>query len=66
MVAKVASDESKPDGLIEVPSGGEAVFLAPLAVRKLPGVGKKTKQVFDGEASWSPDSKHIVYQLLSG
>jgi DNA polymerase-4 len=66
VVAKVASDESKPDGLIEVPPGGEAVFLAPLAVRKLPGVGKKTKQVFDGEASWSPDSKHIVYQLLSG
>ena len=48
VVAKVASDESKPDGLIEVPSGGEAAFLAPLAVRKLPGVGKKTEQVLTG------------------
>jgi len=48
VVAKVASDESKPDGLIEVPPGGEAVFLAPLAVRKLPGVGKKTEQVLTG------------------
>ena len=48
VVAKVASDESKPNGLIEVPSGGEAAFLAPLAVRKLPGVGKKTEQVLTG------------------
>jgi len=38
-------EEFSPDGLIEVPPGGEAVFLAPLAVRKLPGVGKKTEQV---------------------
>jgi DNA polymerase-4 len=48
VVAKVASDESKPDGLIEVPPGDEAVFLAPLAIRKLPGVGKKTEQVLIG------------------
>ena len=48
VVAKVASDESKPDGLIEVPAGGEAAFLAALATRKLPGVGKKTEQVLIG------------------
>ena len=48
VVAKVASDESKPDGLIEVPPGGETAFLAPLAIRKLPGVGKKTEQVLTG------------------
>ena len=48
VVAKVASDESKPDGLIEVPPGDEAAFLAPLAIRKLPGVGKKTEQVLMG------------------
>src|SRR5208283_2489542 len=48
VVAKVASDESKPDGLIEVPPGGEASFLAPMAIRKLPGVGKKTEQVLIG------------------
>jgi nucleotidyltransferase/DNA polymerase involved in DNA repair len=48
VAAKVASDESKPDGLIEVRSGGEAAFLAPLGVRKLPGVGKKTEQVLAG------------------
>ncbi len=48
VVAKVASDESKPDGLVEVPPGGEAAFLSPLAIRKLPGVGKKTEQVLTG------------------
>jgi DNA polymerase-4 len=48
VVAKAASDESKPDGLIEVPPGAEPAFLAPLAIRKLPGVGKKTEQVLMG------------------
>ena len=42
VVAKVASDLSKPDGLIEVLPGREKSFLAPLPVQKLPGVGEKT------------------------
>jgi len=45
VVAKVASDLSKPDGLLEVAVGGERAFLAPLPVAKLPGVGKKTGAV---------------------
>ena len=45
VVAKVASDSSKPDGLIEVPRGGERDFLAPLPVEKLPGVGKQSARV---------------------
>jgi DNA polymerase-4 len=45
VTAKVASDLSKPDGLLEVAVGGERVFLAPLPVGKLPGVGKKTGAV---------------------
>ena len=48
VVAKVASDLSKPDGLLEVPTGGEASFLAPLSIDKLPGVGKKTEQILRG------------------
>jgi DNA polymerase-4 len=48
IVAKVASDHSKPDGLVEVPPGGEATFFAPLPIRKLPGIGKKTEQVLKG------------------
>ena len=45
IVAKVASDYSKPEGLVEVPRDGEREFLAPLAVDKLPGVGKQTVKV---------------------
>ena len=48
VVAKVASDLSKPDGLIEVPAGEERAFLAPLAIDKLPGIGKKTEQRLRG------------------
>jgi DNA polymerase-4 len=43
VVAKVASEMSKPDGLLEVKEGEEAAFLAPLPIAKLPGIGKKTE-----------------------
>ena len=44
LVAKVASDAAKPNGMIWVPPGQEAGFLAPLPVRKIPGVGQKTEE----------------------
>jgi nucleotidyltransferase/DNA polymerase involved in DNA repair len=37
LVAKVASDQAKPRGLVWVPPGMEAHFLAPLPIRKIPG-----------------------------
>jgi DNA polymerase-4 len=43
MVAKVASDQAKPNGVLWIPAGQEAGFLAPLDIRKIPGVGKKTE-----------------------
>ena len=48
VVAKVASELSKPDGLLEVAAGEETSFLAPLPIAKLPGVGKKTEGVLQG------------------
>ena len=42
LVAKVASDLRKPDGLVVVPPGDEAAFLAPLPISRLWGVGEKT------------------------
>jgi len=42
LVSKIASDEGKPDGYIRVAAGEERAFLAPLAVRKLPGAGPRT------------------------
>jgi nucleotidyltransferase/DNA polymerase involved in DNA repair len=44
LVAKVASDLHKPDGLTVVAPGTEAAFLAPLAVRRLWGVGPKLEE----------------------
>jgi DNA polymerase-4 len=43
LVAKVASEQAKPRGLVWVPRGAEASFLAPLSVRKIPGIGKVTE-----------------------
>lgn len=44
LVAKVASDIRKPDGLVVVPPGTEAAFLAPLPIRRLWGVGPKMEE----------------------
>ena len=48
VVAKVASDLSKPDGLLEIPMKEERSFLSPLPVSKLPGIGKKSEQTLKG------------------
>ena len=45
LVAKIASDLRKPDGLVVVPPGEEAAFLAPLPIRRLWGVGEQTRLV---------------------
>jgi len=44
LVAKIASDVDKPDGLCVVPPGRVADFLRGLPVRRLPGVGRKTEE----------------------
>ena len=40
LIAKVCSDQAKPNGILWIVPGGEVAFLAPLDVRKIPGVGK--------------------------
>jgi DNA polymerase-4 len=44
VVAKIASDRRKPGGITVVPPGKEPAFLAPLAVRLLPGVGPRAEE----------------------
>jgi DNA polymerase-4 len=44
LVAKVASDLRKPHGLVVVAPGREAGFLAPLPVRRLPGLGPASER----------------------
>ena len=41
-VAKIAADSHKPDGLVTVPPGTEAGFLARRPLRAMPGIGPKT------------------------
>src|SRR5499433_2085756 len=43
LMAKICSDQAKPNGLLYVLPGSEQSFLAPLDVGKIPGVGKVTK-----------------------
>ncbi|AKG52698.1 DNA polymerase IV [Dehalogenimonas sp. WBC-2] len=47
IVAKVASKAAKPDGLMEIPDGGEAAFLAPMAIGKMPGIGQQTEKALN-------------------
>jgi DNA polymerase IV len=44
VVSKIASDQAKPHGLLCVFPGREPAFLAPLPIRRMPGVGKVTEQ----------------------
>lgn len=40
LIAKICSDQAKPNGVLRIVPGGEMAFLTPLDVRKIPGVGK--------------------------
>ena len=43
LIAKVASDQAKPRGLVWVAPGSESAFLAPLSARRIPGIGRVTE-----------------------
>ncbi|WP_297690590.1 DNA polymerase IV [uncultured Eudoraea sp.] len=45
IVSKVATGEAKPNNQLCIDHGFEKSFLAPLSIRKIPSVGKKTYQV---------------------
>lgn len=49
LIAKIASDFNKPDGLTVVLEEDAEAFLAPLPVRKLPGIGPKTERMLAGK-----------------
>ncbi len=49
LVAKVASDQAKPRGLVWVPAESEISFLAPLDVRRIPGIGKVTEEALKSQ-----------------
>ncbi|MFN6263189.1 MAG: DNA polymerase IV [Chromatiaceae bacterium] len=43
-LAKIASDENKPDGLFVIPPDHVSNFVSTLSLRKIPGVGQKTAE----------------------
>jgi DNA polymerase-4 len=45
LISKIATNEAKPNGQIEIPPGTEKEFLSPMAIGKLPGCGEKTIQI---------------------
>lgn len=53
MVAKIATDEAKPNGYLHIPFGREKEFLSPLKVNKIPGVGAHTYQALQ---EWGIDT----------
>jgi DNA polymerase-4 len=42
LISKVATNEAKPNGQIEIDFGLEKSYLAPLHIKKMPGIGEKT------------------------
>jgi DNA polymerase-4 len=47
LVSKIASDEAKPDGYLRIAAGDEADFLRPLALKKMPGIGPRTRETLE-------------------
>ena len=45
MLAKMATNQAKPNGFLQIPPGKEKQFLAPLPVGDIPGVGKQTAEI---------------------
>lgn len=43
-ISKMATNEAKPNGFLEIPQGKETDFLWPLGIEKINGVGKQTEQ----------------------
>jgi len=44
MLAKMATNEAKPNGQFQIPEGGEQAFLDPKPIGKIPFCGEKTEQ----------------------
>ena len=47
LVSKVATHDAKPNGQMTVPFGKEKPYLAPLPIRRMPGVGEKTSVLLE-------------------
>src|SRR5207249_8677473 len=53
LVSKIASDQAKPHGLLWIMPGCEPAFLAPLPIRRMPGIGKVTEPQLQSLGIWT-------------
>lgn len=66
LVAKVASALAKPRGIFFVVAGQEAALLAPLPIRRLPGIGPKTEKQLHDFGVWTVgDLQKLSAEFLS-
>jgi DNA polymerase-4 len=64
-VSKVGTGEAKPNGQKEIPFGTEKIFLAPLSVQKIPGVGDKTYQLLRSMGvMWNRTLQEMPVELM--
>ena len=49
LISKIATNEAKPNGQIEIPHGTEQAYLAPMPVQKFPGVGGKMQEFLNAK-----------------
>lgn len=69
LVSKVATNEIKPNGQLQIPFGNEKLFLAPLSIMKIPGIGKETgykllKMGIETVKTLSEIPSNLMYNLL--
>jgi DNA polymerase IV (DinB-like DNA polymerase) len=65
LVAKIASDMQKPDGLTVITPEKTEEFLEPLSIRKIPGIGPKTEQLLNSQKIFLiKDLKNISQEKL--
>lgn len=60
LISKVATNEAKPHGQIEIPFGNEKSYLAPLAIEKMPMVGAKTSELL---RRMGVETIHVLSQI---
>ena len=66
LVAKVCSDQAKPNGVLWIVPGGEVEFLAPLDVRKIPGVGKVMEKRLQEQGIQQGGRSGVARRALAG
>ena len=67
LIAKIASDRQKPDGLTIVQEKDAETFLAPLGLRVIPGIGPKSEEQFKKLGVYTVgDARHLSAAELTG